>query len=207
MIKYGRMTMTAMLLAGVITIMPGAVMAQQGSGRTTTAEQAVINPQAFDHNLMSQLVFECTNAERVRAGLRPFQNNQYLCAAATAHSQDMAQRGYFSHKSKGIFNRTDPTKRISSTGYQPRMTAENIAMIPTYNRQVIRNYPGYGPQVIDADRNTYHGLAQRAVREWMDSPGHRRNIMNGSLRELGVGTWVGMKNNVPYVYLTQNFGG
>lgn len=166
-----------------------------------------IDPRAFDQSLLSGLVFDLTNAERRRAGLPEFKSNRYLSAAAMGHSRDMASRNYFNHKSKGIFRRTSPRDRIEGTGYTPSMSAENIAMIPTFNSQMIQSYPGYGRQVVQMDSNSYNRLAIYAVQQWMESPGHRRNILNGNLTELGIGVAIGVKDNIPYVYLTQNFGG
>jgi uncharacterized protein YkwD len=156
--------------------------------------------------LLSRLIFDLTNVERRRAGMPEFSHNQYLQTAASNHSRDMASRSYFNHKSKGIFKRTSHSDRIASTGYQPRTSAENIAMIPTYNSQRIQS-TSHGQQVIDTDYNSYQRMAVYSVQQWMNSPGHRANILNRSLTELGVGVAIGMQGNIPYVYLTQNFGG
>ncbi len=165
----------------------------------------VVDHRAFNAQLLSRLIFDLTNVERQKASMPQFKNNQYLASAAAAHSGDMASRSYFNHKSKGIFKRTDHSERIRATGYTPSMSAENIAMIPTFNSQRIVQSP-YGNQVVDTDYNTYYRLASYAVQQWMESPGHRANILNRSLTDLGVGAAVGMQGNVPYVYLTQNFG-
>lgn len=183
---------------------------QRGSGDgpdITAAAGRVIDPRTFDEALLSRLIFDLTNVERSRQNLSEFGTNQYLQSAAVFHSRDMASRSYFNHKSKGIFKRTNHSDRIASTGYRPRTSAENIAMIPTFNSQRIQSYPGGGSQVVDTDHNTYGRLANFAVQQWMNSPGHRANIMNRSLTELGVGVALGMNGNIPYVYLTQNFGG
>lgn len=172
-----------------------------------SAAKSPVNIAAFNERELSRMVFDLTNQERVRAGLQPLSENRALAASARAHSADMASRAYFAHKSKGFLNRTNPSDRASAAGYRPAMVAENIAMIPTYNRQTIQTSAGYGPQVIDTDWNSYEKLAEIANREWMNSPGHRANILNRQLNCLGVGVAVGMRNNVPYVYLTQNFGG
>ena len=171
-------------------------------------ENTPINVASFNERELSRMVFELTNRERTKAGLPPLRENRALAASALAHSQDMANRAYFGHKSKGFLNRTNPGDRASAAGYNTAMVAENIAMVPTYNRQTIQPVAGFGrAQVIDTDWNTYSRLAEIATREWMNSPGHRANILNRQLNCLGVGVAVGSKNNVPYVYLTQNFGG
>lgn len=166
-----------------------------------------IDPQAFNEALLSRLVFDLTNVERRRFKLSEFENNQSLHASATGHSRDMAARNYFEHKSKGIFRGTAPQDRMKAAGYAPSMSAENIAMIPTFNSQRTQSYGGGAPQVIETDYNSYNRLAAYSTQQWMESPGHRKNILNPQLKEMGVGVAIGMKDNVPYVYLTQNFGG
>jgi uncharacterized protein YkwD len=175
--------------------------------QSSVAVNAPINAAAFDADLLSRLVFDLTNRERSQAGLPAFSPNKSLAYSATEHSQDMASHNYFAHKSKGFLHRTDPRDRVEAMGYNPQMVAENIAMVPTYTGQTIQSYPGYGSQVVKTDYTSYGQLATTAMREWMNSPGHRANILNNRLSSLGVGVAVGVKGNVPYVYLTQNFGG
>ncbi|MFV9506489.1 MAG: CAP domain-containing protein, partial [Oscillochloridaceae bacterium umkhey_bin13] len=74
------------------------------------------------------------------------------------HSQDMAQRGYFSHFSP---EGRDPSDRVDATGYQWQMVGENIAS-------------GYR-------------TPQEVVAGWMDSPGHRANILRCEFTEIGIG--------------------
>lgn len=230
--RMGVLSMTGMrtrqilkvgVCAGAVVLFAGVAVGQ--SGRTagyaaSTAGYAaqatygyaqrgadIIDPGHFDEARLCGLIFDLTNAERARAGLRPLAQSRGAASAATQHSRDMASRGYFDHKSKGFFKRTNPSDRMATYGYQPRMSAENIAMIPTFNNQIIRTSSDRSRQVMAADYNSYDRLARYAMREWMNSPGHRKNIMNPQLSTLGVGVAVGMRKNVPYVYLTQDFGG
>ncbi len=177
------------------------------SSHQPTEADNPINAQSFNESLLSRLVFDLTNIERRRAGLSEFKNNQYLHESATGHSRDMAARNYFEHKSKGFFKGTAPRDRIEATGYAPSMSAENIAMIPIVNSQRVQSYPGRPPQIIEMDVNSYNRMAVYSVTQWMESPGHRKNILNPALKDMGVGVAVGMKDTVAYVYLTQNFGG
>lgn len=166
-----------------------------------------ISPQSFDASRIADMVFEYTNQERRRTRLGEFRPSSYLTQSANGHSADMAQRNYFSHKSKGILKRKGLRDRVQSTGFSGAMIAENIAMLPTFN--TMRTRTSYGPEGqrswVETDGNTYSQLAANCVQQWMNSPGHRQNILNPSLTHLGVGVALGMKDNVPYVYLTQNF--
>jgi uncharacterized protein YkwD len=102
--------------------------------------------------------------------------NAQLRQAARCHSVDMGTNNFFSHTGS---DGSDPGARITRAGYAWRTYGENIAA-------------GYD-------------TVARVVQGWMDSPGHCRNIMNGSFRETGVG--YGMFTGAEYsTYWTQTFG-
>lgn len=107
-------------------------------------------------------VVAATNAERVRHGLRPLTVDDRLGRAAQGHSEDMARRAFFSHENPDGAQVWD---RAVAAGYQYRKVAENIA----------------------AGQRT----AAEVVRGWMDSPGHRANILDGELTQIGVGHALG----------------
>lgn len=126
-------------------------------------------PQSSGDRALEQRVIDLTNEERVKAGCPPLTASGKLHAAALGHSQDMATNGYFSHTSLDGSSMRD---RIERQGYSWRRIAENIAVgQPTPEA------------VVDA---------------WMNSSGHRANILNCELTEIGVG-------HVDR-YWTQNFG-
>ncbi|GIH49483.1 Uncharacterized conserved protein YkwD, contains CAP (CSP/antigen 5/PR1) domain [Microbispora rosea] len=117
-------------------------------------------------------VVRLTNVERAKAGCGPLKHDPRLRTAAYAHSADMSAKDYFDHTSKDGRSFAD---RITAAGYTWRAAAENIAK-------------GYG-------------TAQAVVQGWMNSPGHRQNILNCNYTDIGVG----------YVaaggpYWTQDFG-
>jgi uncharacterized protein YkwD len=105
------------------------------------------------------------NRERTQRGLKPLKTERNLTKAALAHSQDMVSRTFFEHESP---NGRTPFDRILATRYVPRGASwtlgENI---------------GWGTE----------SLAQpiALVKAWMNSPGHRRNILNPRFREIGIG--------------------
>jgi uncharacterized protein YkwD len=112
----------------------------------------------------------CTlNAQRERHGLRPLTLNKRLSRAARLHAQDMVRRDYFSHDSLGGGSFVD---RIRRTGYLRGAgswtVGENLAW------------------------GTGGSSAPRAITEmWMNSPGHRANILSASFREVGIGLAIG----------------
>ncbi|WP_071516110.1 CAP domain-containing protein [Geitlerinema sp. PCC 9228] len=103
-------------------------------------------------------VIERTNLERTQRGLSPLVPNQDLTEAAQTHSENMAFQDFFSHT--GV-NGADVSDRVLDEGYRYTSVAENIAA-------------GYTN-------------AEAVVEGWMNSPGHRENILNPDLKEIGVG--------------------
>ena len=98
--------------------------------------------------------------------LRPFCVHPKLQKAARAHSKDMIERDYFSHDTLG--RDESACERIKRYGYQWRACAENIAF-------------GTGTD----------GEPESIMQRWMDSSGHRGNILNDNLTQVGVGSYTG----------------
>jgi uncharacterized protein YkwD len=109
---------------------------------------------------LEQEVFNLVNVERAAAGLYTLAVDERLVTAARAHSQDMAYRNYFAHDSPPP-NPTTFSERITMNGYNWSVCAENIAA---------------GQATAAAVMNT-----------WMNSPGHRANILTTACCDLGVG--------------------
>lgn len=176
-----------------------------------TPENDPISQENFRPALLSKIVFDLTNDERAKLGLKKLSQSRGLAQAAVNHSDDMAKRVYFSHNTKGIiFSQSNPRDRIAKAGYRPKIVAENIAMVPVFTSQKIigaRDSQGNFRHIIESNDRTYTSLAKTAVEEWMKSPGHRKNILDPKYRELGVGIAIGKRDGIPYVYLTQDFAG
>jgi uncharacterized protein YkwD len=122
------------------------------------------------------------NRERRERNLRPFCVHPDLQRAARSHSKDMIRRDYFSHDTKG--RNESACERVRRFGYRYRNCAENIAW-------------GSGQ----------NGEPDSRMRAWMGSRGHRTNILNGKLREIGIGTYKGTFNGTPNATMyTADFG-
>jgi hypothetical protein len=121
-------------------------------------------------------VIERVNAERAAAGIPPLGYNAELTAAARLHARDMADSNYFSHDS---LDGTRFFERILEAGYDYAACGENIAA-------------GYANphEVVDA---------------WMDSDGHRENILDPDFCEIGVGYAYVAESTYKH-YWTQDFG-
>lgn len=107
-----------------------------------------------------QEVVRLVNAERASYGLPALSIRADLCQYARVKSQDMHDSGYFSHTSP---NYGSPFDMMKSFGITYSHAGENIAM-------------GYS-------------TPEAVVSAWMNSEGHRANILSASYTELGVGYW------------------
>ena len=139
----------------------------------------------FDARLLNAAIFYETNRQRSLYGMAEFKYHQNLEVCAQSHSEDMANWDFFSHESPVSGKRT-MTDRMREVGFVNLWMAENISYHDVSNR-------------------TYSDLAKSIVDSWMNSPGHRANILNERYRYLGAGTAKCYYNDYFYVKSTQNF--
>lgn len=141
---------------------------------TGSETEVEINP-APDHAVKTQAeaVLLLVNQERKKQGLKELTLSKQLTDIATLKSKDMAEKNYFSHTSPTYGSPFDMLKKY---GVSYRSAGENIA----------------------AGQKTAHEV----MNSWMNSSGHRANILNASYTELGVGYYVGGSYGV---YWTQTF--
>lgn len=119
-----------------------------------------LHEQAGDRNVgaFEERVAELVNAERAKRGLKPLKLSLKLSDGAREKSADMQKNRYFSHTSPTYGSPFDHMKRL---GISYRTAGENIAM-------------GYR-------------TPEDVMNGWMNSPGHRANILNANFTEIGVG--------------------
>lgn len=131
------------------------------SGPPPTAPARTTTPaveEAFSP--LEASIIASINRQRRSAGLAPLAAEGRLTRAARLHAANMASRNELSHTLSGTTTST-LVSRVADVGYVYRLIAENIA---------------YGPVSVEP-----------LVRGWMESPGHRVNILNGEYTETGVG--------------------
>jgi uncharacterized protein YkwD len=129
-----------------------------GSLRPSFSDQAEVQVLAANWLAEEAAVFDLVNQERAIHGLHLLSWDNRLFAAARAHSEDMAANGYFSHTS---LDERSPGDRLLEAGYFWNSYGENIAY----------GYP----------------TPESVINAWMNSAGHRANILRSSVCDLGVG--------------------
>ncbi|MGE7596620.1 CAP domain-containing protein [Lysinibacillus fusiformis] len=137
---------------------PNNNQSSQNEKPVTPPTSSTPSTTTSDVNAFEQEVVKLTNAERTKAGLSPLQTDDKLMAAAREKSQDMQSNNYFSHTSPTFGS---PFDRMKALGIAYKSAGENIAQ---------------------GQRSP-----QEVVQAWMDSPGHRANILNGKFTHIGVG--------------------
>lgn len=139
------------------------------------------NTTNTDTNFMSQVetaIFNKVNEERAKAGVPALTYNNTMQKYARIKSQDMGDNNYFSHED---LNGNLITTKMKNDGVSYRAWGENIAYIGG---------------VSNAD-----ALAEQFMTNWMNSQGHRANILSTNFSSIGVGVYkIGNK-----VYATQEF--
>lgn len=147
-------------------------------------------------------IHNLVNNERVERGLAILGYDQVLSDIARTHSIDMGLNGYFDHVNlKG----QDPSARANAAGYScyknygsyyTEGIAENIHQDNLYSSVTTYNgIPSY-------DWNNQSEIAVSTVDSWMNSPGHRKNILTASYDKEGIGVFIAADDKV---YITQNF--
>lgn len=197
-LKLAMLTFFLVLIPGKVLAQPTSYTVQPGDSmwKIATKYQAGIseiislNPQVKNPSLIyvgqklnipniqdvvaiETEVVRLVNVERSKAGLMALKQNWQLSRVSRYKSQDMIDKNYFSHESPTYGS---PFKMMETFGLKFSSAGENIAM---------------GQRT-----------AAEVVKGWMNSSGHRANILNPSYAEIGVGL---AKTKSGVCYWTQMF--
>ena len=157
---------------------------------------------AIDASRLEKRIHTLINLERKKAGLPTLAWNQTLQRVARNYSRDMATRHFFSHTDPEGRNFTERYRRggftcaIKTSKNTTQLGGENIASNNLYSAISWRNGR------TTTSWNTEQQIAAAVVRQWMSSPGHRRNILTRHFWREGIGVAIGKDGKV---LVTQNF--
>lgn len=155
-----RIALAAVTAAAVLVPLsaPGAAAAKGCANRD-------VHPADVRGAVVKKATLCLLNRRRASRGVRKLRHNRRLASAARAHAADMVSRDYFAHTTPNGVSFLD---RILKTNYATASSGyavgENLA---------------WGSYQL--------GTPRLIVRAWMRSPGHRRNILDGRFREIGIG--------------------
>lgn len=154
----------------------------------------------IDRNVVELLVHRRVNRERRNHGLESLSYDRDLVAIARDHSEDMAEREFVAHVNP---DGDGPTDRYATAGYDCRVPAEDGRYLQGAEN-VAKTHVGVPLE--DGSRNeSADDVVSWVVDGWMDSPGHRENVLTEHWRCEGIGVAVVEDEPATTVYVTQNF--
>lgn len=133
--------------------------------------------QAYSSAITSSNIIELTNQSRAGSNLSPLTESSALDQAAQAKADDMLSKQYFEHVSP---SGETPWDFIANAKYNYIIAGENLAI------------------------NYYS--AEGVEQAWMNSPGHRANILNNNFENIGIGVSQGQYQGVSAIFVVQMFG-
>ncbi|MFE4029286.1 CAP domain-containing protein [Priestia sp. YIM B13551] len=164
---------TNMKIGSIIRLKPATTSTNTNTGTTTSNSSAnAVSTSSMTISAYEKQVGDLVNQERAKAGLKPLTINAELSRVARYKSADMHDKGYFDHTSPTYGS---PFDMMKSFGISYKSAGENIA---------------YGQKT-----------PKEVMESWMNSSGHRANILNANYTDLGIG-YLSDKN-----YWTQQFIG
>ncbi len=129
-------------------------------------------------DLATNAILEATNQQRIELGLSPLKEDSLLEKSAEVKVRDMFLRKYFEHTSPSGETLTD---LMNNVGYSYIVAGENLALGDFKSEE----------EVVDA---------------WMESPGHRANILNKEYTDIGIYSMHGMYQGHRVTMVVQHFG-
>lgn len=171
----------ALVLLVLLFAVTGSVAGQAGAARAST--KGTERLQTLEQDILTRL-----NAVRAAHGVRPLVLSADLGSAAVAHSRAMLDHGFFEHESYDGTSFSDRIKRFyRSSGYDAWTVGENLLY------------------------STGEISAQASITAWLESPGHRANMLAPNWREVGIGALRvaaagGTYGGEPVWVITMDFG-
>jgi uncharacterized protein YkwD len=155
----------------------------------------------IDVGRLEKKIHDLINQERKKKGLASLSWNKSLNSIARSYSRDMIERKFFSHNDpdgRSFIDRYHAGGFVCKlrNGNETCLGAENIAQDNLYSSVVYRNgVPSYS-------WNSEDEIAASVVKRWMQSRGHRGNILTAYFKRQGIGVAVSDDGKV---YVTENF--
>lgn len=148
-----------------------------GTVLLSTIYKFVIQPGDFWASVLPSVLVDLANGDRKNVAVASLKVNPLLEEAARLKAKDMAEKGYFAHYSP---EGASPWQWINKAGYKFVYAGENLAI----------NFDD----------------SESVNNAWMNSPGHRANILNGHFTEIGIATAKGMYQGMETIFVVQMFG-
>ncbi len=168
---------SALTLLALVVLVAGC----SGGARTVPSPFAdrPLEAATFDGPLLSRAIFQEVNRVRVSFGLPAVGPNRELDAAADEQASHLVLIAGVEH-TNFLPGEETPRARVARVGIYPPVVGENALMMPLF-----------GPPGRPLAPYTYRSFAALLVAGWMNSPGHRANILERDFQLSGVATRLG----------------
>ncbi len=192
---------------------PQGLQVTQSNYRGLALFQKRIDINNIDYTKLHAAIFHVTNTQRAHHGLPLLSHHPLLEKAAKLHAKRMTQLDFYEHDDPYDENLHKPSDRGRYVGITNAMLAENIhyfSGLSYATGEALYVLPGRGrysvtPRGPAIKMHTYLSFADAIVAEWMDSPGHRENILDREAYQLGVGVQFLWNDDFPKFKAVQNF--
>ncbi len=164
-----------------------------------------------DYELLNEAIYLATNEARKSESRSELKRNKKLGQAAARYAQRQAVGNFLAHIDPTGGPKT-PDDRVRVLSAINPYVSENLASTTGYpigSGELVYSDPsgGFsrkrgGPKIAP---HTYRSFARDVVQQWLDSPGHRKNILSPDALELGCGTYIFFQNKIPSFVSVQNF--
>jgi uncharacterized protein YkwD len=189
----------------VLAVVLSSMASTAAPARETPAENDAIDPVHFRDEVAARAIFNESNRQRVAAGLPALGPLPAAQKIAQWQAQFMAQTGSISHVNTLDPSRRNIDDRARAAGIAYRFLAENVAMNFAIDYQsgrpiMTRRGPAgewvfsYSPNGPPLPFHTYAGLARVVVTQWLNSAGHRRNLLSRDAQYLGCAAAPGLRD-------------
>ena len=169
---------------------------------------------AMHHKKLASQVCAQSNEARLQYGLHTLKKDALLDKVAQDYANILQQGTFFDHIHPNDSRKKTPLNRVLYFGGTSSSTAENLASIPIFDIPVRKTTLF----VIDREKNLYsttpngtpvaihteNSAAKSIVESWLNSPGHRENLLHRDLYRVGCGTSIiKKKSSVPMIIAVQ----
>ncbi len=189
-----------------------------------SAARARIDANSVDYSLLQAAIFFYTNQFRASKNLKPLAYQPNLSKASQYHTRQMGDKHFYDHINRVNRNMRTALDRARNFGFLGGAVGENIALEflldykaeASYWHQTTPNgikyyYGDSGSNKGYIPAHTYLSLGKSIVLAWINSPGHRANMLNKEFKFLGVGVCLEPETqgnaNIPRIFAAQLFGG
>ena len=175
-----------------------------------------VNPDSFNYSLFHAALLHLTNIQRIDHEKLTLLYFVDLESSSKIHSLEMSKHHFFNHLNKFNKDLETPADRIFSYNENYQIIGENIVSNNLIDYD--GDYLEFSIQIVDdkqlftyengeALRNvSYINLAKRLMKQWMDSPPHKKNILSKDYTLIGCGCALEQGGDFVKINCTQNFG-